>query len=266
MKVLRPGVDLDAFFDQLRDVRQCVLLMGYDGTLAAWRDDPQPEPCRLLDGILRDGRTRVILVSGRWTRDLLPLPALSRTPELWGSHGRERRFPDGRHETATPDETALRGLAEADTWIEEIIALGGSAEPKPAGLAIHWRGLAHAQATQVRDLVRENWAMLARESGLALHEFDGGIELRVPGCDKGHAVNTVLNEMPVGTMAAYLGNDVSDEDAFRALRGRGLRVLVRADFRASGADLWITPARDLTAFLSRWRDIRRVPETINEMA
>ena len=270
MKILKPGIDPDLFFSRLRKAKHCALLLNYDGTLAPFREKPEqafpyPGISPLLDAIMQDGRTRVILISGRWTRDLLPLTGLKRSPEIWGSHGWERLFPDGRYEAATPDETALRGLAEADTWIEEIMALGGRTEQKPSGLAIHWRGLSPEAGQQIRRLVRENWALLAQETGLALHEFDGGIELRVPGRDKGHALNTVLGEMPATTMAAYLGDDLTDEDAFRAMEDRGLSILVRQQFRVTAADLWLTPPEELMEFLTQWRHSRRKTEAANEV-
>jgi trehalose-phosphatase len=215
---------------------------------------------------MQDGRTRVVLISGRWTRDLVPLTGLRRAPEIWGSHGWERLFPDGRYETATPDETALRGLAEADTWIEEIIALGGRTEQKPSGLAIHWRGLGRENAERIRRTVRENWALLTQETGLALHDFDGGIELRVPGRDKGHALSTVLAEMPASTVAAYLGDDLTDEDAFHAIRGKGLGILVRDELRITAADMWLTAPRELMEFLTQWRLSRKNMGAENEMA
>ena len=264
MKILRPDTDLDKFFTSLAESGQCTLLLDYDGTLAPFRIKPEeaapyPEVRRLLDGIMLDKRTRVVLVSGRWTRDLLPITGLKQMPEIWGSHGWERLYPDGHYETSKPDETALHGLAEADAWIEEILTLGGRAEQKPAGLAIHWRGLAPQQIAQIRDLLLDNWALLAQETGLDLHEFDGGMELRVPGRHKGHAVETVLAEMPPDSVAAYLGDDLTDEDAFNAIRGRGLGVLVRDEPRPSNADVWLQPPNELTEFLARWRQCR-VPQ------
>lgn len=271
MKILKPGIDLDRFFEQLRKAKHAALLLDYDGTLAPFhvnpdRAFPYAGISPLLDAIMQDRHTRVILISGRWTRDLLPLTGLDSTPEIWGSHGWERLFPDGRHETATPDETALRGLAEADTWIEEIISLGGRTEQKPSGLAIHWRGLREEIILKIRRMVRENWALLAQETGLALHEFDGGMELRVPGRDKGYALKAVLAEMPADTVAAYLGDDRTDEDAFQAIQGKGLSVLVRENLRATAADLWLTPPQELIEFLTRWRHKRKKTGAENEMA
>jgi trehalose-phosphatase len=82
--------------------------------------------------------------------------------------------------------------------------------------------------------------------------FDGGVELRVPGRDKGTVVNAVLDEIAGTVAAAYLGDDQTDEDAFRALGDRGLKVLVRPEMRASEADLWLEPPDELLNFLDQW--------------
>jgi len=93
------------------------------------------------------------------------------------------------------------------------------------------------------------WVGPARAVGLETITFDGGLELRPLGCDKGTAVERVFQEMGNRTAMAYLGDDLSDEDAFRALKGRGLSVLVRHESRPTLADAWIRPPRQLLAFL-----------------
>jgi trehalose 6-phosphate phosphatase len=259
MRILRPGAEPPAFFERLRRTGTRALLLDYDGTLAPLRLDPReavpyPGVRELLDAIMATGGTRVVLISGRWTRDLVDLVGLAERPEIWGSHGWERLHADGRHELGPLDERALQGLAEADTWVEEIRALGGRSEHKPASLAVHWRGLPPDQVRRVREKVVENWALLARESGLTLHDFDGGIELRVPGRDKGDAVRTLASELGDAAVMAYLGDDLTDEDAFRALPASGLGVLVRGELRDTHAGLWLEPPGELLDFLSRWRD------------
>ena len=53
-------------------------------------------------------------------------------------------------------------------------------------------------------------------------------------------------------MMAYLGDDLTDEAAFRALDERGLGVLVRPKLRATSADIWIRPPEELLDFLRSW--------------
>lgn len=260
MRILRPTGDPNRFFEKLAQAPRAALLLDYDGTLAPFRIDPQDvQPYAgvraALDALMAQNDTRVVLVSGRWTRDLLPVLGLKQIPEIWGSHGWERRFPDGRTEMARPAEAALCALVEADSWIDEVHARGGRSEFKPACLAIHWRGLDASTATDIGNIVTENWTLQARDTGLELHHFDGGIELRVPGRHKGDVVQTIRTEMP-DALLAYLGDDVTDEDAFRALADTGLGVLVRNALRETEAGLWLSPPGDLLDFLQHWAVVR----------
>jgi trehalose 6-phosphate phosphatase len=53
-------------------------------------------------------------------------------------------------------------------------------------------------------------------------------------------------------LSAYLGDDVTDEDAFKALANKGLRALVREQLRETVADIWLIPPVELREFLKRW--------------
>jgi len=54
---------------------------------------------------------------------------------------------------------------------------------------------------------------------------------------------------------AYLGDDITDEDAFQALGNRGLKVLVRQEPRQTLADIQIKPPDDLFKFLDKWIEL-----------
>jgi len=252
--------EVEAFFDRLRSAPACSLLLDYDGTLAPFHVDParaRPYPGvrEALNTILEQDRTRLVIVSGRWTRDLRPLLQLSRMPEMWGSHGWERCRTDGHCEMRRPDEIALQALAQADHWAESAIAMGARREQKPASLAIHWRGLPPAAVSRIRTYVMEQWALNSRDKGLEAHDFDGGIELRVPGCSKADAVTAIARESGQAPIA-YLGDDMTDEDAFGALGPEDLGILVRPDYRPTRAKLWLKPPGGLLEFLNRWVEAR----------
>jgi trehalose-phosphatase len=117
---------------------------------------------------------------------------------------------------------------------------------------VHWRGLSESDTSEVRECAGALWRPLAESAGLELREFDGGLELRIPGRDKGCVVDAILAEEPAGVFAAHLGDDLTDEDAFRALGSRGLSILVRSEPRASAAPHWLRPPEELLAFLRRW--------------
>jgi trehalose-6-phosphatase len=52
--------------------------------------------------------------------------------------------------------------------------------------------------------------------------------------------------------AAYLGDDNTDEDAFKSIKGRGMGILVREEFRPTEADAWLSPPEQLLQFLKYW--------------
>jgi len=258
MKILTPGVSLQRFFLRVAGARRRLLLLDYDGTLAPFRPErekayPYPGVCERLTRLQADRKTRLIIVSGRAVEDLLPLLGMTSYPEIWGSHGAERYLPGQGIRPPDLPTTTRENLGQIETWIAEH-DLGGFTEKKPAGFAFHYRGLNRTDCERVKKAVMAAWEMKVEELGLELHEFDGGIELRAAGIGKGDAVGRVLAENP-DAAAAYLGDDRTDEDAFRALAGRGLRVLVRPEFRETEADLHLTPPHELLDFLDRWLEI-----------
>jgi len=78
------------------------------------------------------------------------------------------------------------------------------------------------------------------------------MELKARSANKGDAVRTLLAETNTETVAAYLGDDMTDEDAFRAIAGRGLSVLVRNTYRSTAAEVWLKPPGEVVQFFTEW--------------
>jgi trehalose-phosphatase len=239
-------------------------MLDYDGTLAPFRDDPAkayPYPGieNRLRALARHPRVRLVLVSGR---PALALAKLLRsipgtTPdwllpvEIWGNHGRERLQRDNSYHL---EPLIPRDREALDAIQREIVSngLAHTIESKPASLAVHWRTLAPAAAERVRSLVESLYARWAPGSSLDVLRFDGGLEIRPGACNKGSAVRQILSEEDDRVPAAYLGDDLTDEDAFVALGDRGLSFLVRCEWRESAAQFWLRPPDELTQFLDEW--------------
>jgi len=256
MKLLSSDLDIERFFHSLERSAHCILIIDYDGTLAPFRErrgeaEPYPGVRRSIDLIMERSQSRVVVVSGRSAGDVRPLLGFRKPPEIWGCHGWERMMPDGSHDLPAIDERYRRGIREA---LDRAGAEGFAprCETKTASVAFHWRGLAPASIHSAREKIEREWRKIADRNGMLLGDFDGGIELRVPGRNKGTAVNTILDDAPPGAVTAYLGDDRTDEDAFSALKGRGLSVLVNESFHPTAADLWLIPPRELLEFLARW--------------
>jgi trehalose 6-phosphate phosphatase len=244
------------FLSQLGRASQANLILDYDGTLAPFRtkrDQAYPYAGieAVLQKIINNGRTRIVIVTGRDATEIHPLLKLNPRPEVWGIHGLQRLKPDGSLEILSLNERSLDGLSDADRWLG-YQQVRHAAEFKSGSIAVHWRGLSERAAEDLRARVELGWRPIAQHSQLNLLEFDGGVEIRATEADKGAAVRTFLAEISSGAPAAYLGDDTTDESAFRAMKGRGLSILVRPKWRETSAQFWIKPPEELLTFLGQW--------------
>ncbi len=246
----------EQFLETLHSSASAALLLDYDGTLAPFQPErgqafPYPGVTSLIKKIISNGRTRVVMVTGRSASDIIPLLGVAPHPEIWGSQGLQRLRPDDTCEMPSLDESVQQALTEAEEWLRRQ-DLYRTAESKPGGIAVHWRGLPPETKADIRRRVLLGWLPLTERFPVVVLPFDGGLELRSPCRNKGDAVRTILAEMDDQAPVAYLGDDQMDEDAFRALRHRGLTVLVRDKWRETSADHWIPPPGELLEFLSQW--------------
>jgi trehalose-phosphatase len=231
-------------------------MLDYDGTLAPFHVDrfaatPYPGVEERLANLSTLSQVRLVLVSGRSARELHDLLRPGIRAEIWGSHGRERLRTDGAYELFALSPAEQAALEQVGL---EMSALGFSEtlEVKPASLAVHWRSFGPAKQEGIRALVQSVFARLGQPAGLHLLPFDGGLELRSIDRTKGTAVEEILADEPNDVPAAYLGDDLTDEDAFVAVGNKGYSILVRSEVRASFARYWLHPPDELLDFLDAW--------------
>jgi trehalose 6-phosphate phosphatase len=260
MQILETSRVLDQFFGRLDGSQTGALVLDYDGTLAPFCTDrrsafPYPGVSRALFTIMRDGCTRVNIITGRPVEEIIPLLGIFPFPEIWALHGLQHLTPDGECRTYPLSNPDLRILAEAETWLD-YEGLRHLAEFKTGSIAVHWRALPEQDAVVVAERVRQAWGSLATKSRMALLEFDGGIELRPDWPNKAEAVRTIQQELEPGVPVAYLGDDRTDEEAFYVLKdsSQALTVLVRPEYQETNAKAWIKPPKELLEFLERWTD------------
>jgi trehalose-phosphatase len=254
MTPLTNDFDFDHYFARLHRAAHRVLLLDYDGTLAPFHEDPSralpyPEVADTLRRVAASPGTRIAIVSGRRLEDLRGPLALLPHAEVWASHGWEWAA-RGQVDHHVPATSTREALARARKLVEPLVAAGARLETKIASLALHWRGLQAAESVRIHSAAIEAWEPF--DGGeLALLPFDCGIEIRARGHDKGDAVRAVMSTCS-DAVAAYLGDDTTDEDAFRAIRRHGLGVLVRKHRRLTNARLWLSSPAEVVDFLEHW--------------
>lgn len=253
---------LKVFFSAFSSGVTPYLLLDYDGTLSPFRLDrfrarPWAGVRDLLMRIRQQGRTRMIVITGRPAREIAPLLWMDPPLEVWGLHGAEWLLPNGRRQLEQMSLTARESLDKLRATLKRD-SLGGLFEDKANGVVMHWRGVSPHKATQIEQKARALFEPLAGTEGLTLLEFEAGLELRV-GCDKGGAVEAILTETGTDTQVArpvaYLGDDLTDEAAFRAVTNLGplgLGILMRRQWHETEASVWLRPPVELREFLKNW--------------
>ena len=245
-----------------------LVLLDYDGTLVGLKS--RPELARLssrrrslLEAL---GRTAVIaVVTGRSlaeSRKLVGIPTIA----YIGNHGLEISY--GRRTWVHPGaKERQKDLAAVLRTIRARTAgfAGMIVEDKGLTAGIHYRLLARRDVGRLERIVREE----IERRGPALRTTRGRkvVEIRpAVEWDKGHATLEFLRWLgpAAGRRLIYIGDDRTDEDAFRALRRIGTTVLVgaaarsAAEFRLPGVNQVWSLLGEL-AVLRASRDIRPGP-------
>lgn len=244
------------FFQHCDLTRAARLLLDYDGTLAPFQVDrdkarPYPGIIPILDRIIQTGRTRVAIVSGRPVKEIQRLLNPLQNLEIWGAHGLEHISSNGVYERASIQSDVLSILQQAEDWLRQS-GLLPITEFKPGGIAVHCRGMAPLEAENVLGRIQQGLNKFNGIPSIKILSFDGGIELRAAHPDKGDAMNAILADTDPAAPIAFLGDDLTDEDAFRTLGKRGLSILVRPEYRETTAKVWLQPPHQLIEFLNLW--------------
>lgn len=257
MIFLNKNLNLEKFFHDLSKTKTALLILDYDGTLAPFSQNPDnvhpyPGVYERIEKIMASGSTKVVILSGRDLKGLMELVKINPRPELWGSHGGERLRMNSLNPIVKRLDPVIKNLLAKAFADAELLAPELYCEVKPLSIALHWRGRDADMAKKQSRRVLERWKKMILGQPLEIHEFDGGFELRPLGINKGEAVKILLKETLPDTMIAYLGDDYTDEEAFRVLGNRGLKIFVRKETRPTKGDIHLIPPDELLWFLDQW--------------
>jgi trehalose 6-phosphate phosphatase len=213
--------------------RQPAVFFDFDGTLSEIVENP--DSARLADGAADaltslSARCPVAILSGR---DLADVRGRIGLPGIWyaGSHGFELTGPDGAHHQNAEAAASIPVLAEAAAELADQLGhiAGVVVEHKRFGVAVHYRNAARDRVGEVAAAVRG----AGQRTALRVTTGREVIELRPDvDWDKGKTLRWVLdyirdNDGPGGLLPIYLGDDITDEDAFDAIHDDGIAILVR---------------------------------------
>lgn len=234
--------------------RSWAMFLDVDGTLLDIADAPDlvhvdKRLLRLLGSLERANRGAVAIVSGRSIADLdqlfspLVLPAA-------GLHGAERRDALGRLHRRPVDPRLRQAERELARW--SLSRPGTLVEDKGAAVALHYR-LAPGEEKASHALIRAIAAGLGDD--YVVQTGKQVVEIKPAGVSKATAIREFMSEAPfVGRRPVFVGDDVTDEDGFRAVRDLGGVAVGVGEREFSHASCRLADVRAVEAWLSDWLD------------
>ena len=217
--------ELDDRIHALATTPHLLIACDYDGTIAPLVDDPMTalplrETSVALRGLAALAQTDVAVISGRSLRDLAALSRLPAEIHLVGSHGSEFDIDFALDLDPTLQERRSELLDALGQLVADHPKL--SLEKKPASVAVHYRTL---DEDEIETVVAEIERIHVAIGKLDIRHGKKVCELLLIPTDKGKALSTV--RATVGATAVlFLGDDVTDEYAFRTLHGPDVGVKV----------------------------------------
>ncbi|BBX47541.1 trehalose-phosphatase [Mycobacterium cookii] len=212
--------------------REPMLFLDYDGTLSPIV--AEPDAATLVDGAAEAlqslaSQCPVAILSGR---DLADIQARVAIPGIWyaGSHGFELTGPDGTYHRNEAAAAAIDVLECAAAELSQILAdiPGVRVEHKRFAVAVHYRQVAPENISEIVSATHK----LGQRDGLRVTNGRMLVELRPDiDWDKGTTLAWIRDRIDAEgcLLPIYIGDDLTDEDAFDAVQFDGIGIVVRHD-------------------------------------
>jgi len=254
--------DWETIQSRIQQGQNLFLFLDYDGTLTPIVSRPElalcpPEIKRLLEELRDLPNVYLAIISGRSLNDLRAKVGVPRIFYV-GNHGLEIENPGGTHKKVL-SLTRTRELKNITQNLQNSLKEipGILLEEKGPILSVHYRNVPQKFFDQIPQVLKKElqqwkgrWKMA---SGKMVFEIRPDIDFH-----KGEAVREILKPFPsLGLLPIYLGDDQTDEDAFRVLKGQGVSVLIGPSGFSSEADFFLRNPDEVQEFLLRCRKVRR---------
>lgn len=247
---------------RLKRAEQILLLCDYDGTLTPIVSRPQdavlsPKMKRLLAKLTRSPKLTLGIMSGRSLAQIKQLVGLKKIIYA-GNHGLEIDCVGTRfiHPEAARSRSLLAQLGQR--LKEQLDAIPGViVENKGLTLSVHYRRVASHNLSQLKKLFAEVIRPFKVAQKVKLTTGKKVWEIRPPvAWDKGQAVRWIIKKCAEKLrekqtlLPIYLGDDATDEDAFKALRDHGIAIRVGRP-RPTQARYFLRNITEVEDFLQR---------------
>jgi trehalose-phosphatase len=234
---------------QARD-RRLAIFLDYDGTLTPIVSRPEQATLSIsARQVLRElaGLVPVAILSGRDLDDVRRLVDIDGIVYA-GSHGFDIAGPRGLRKQVATEFLSIIDLAEKELK-EKLAGIPGAlVERKRFSVAAHYRNVSGSDVSKVAQAVNKvaaDHGELRRIDNKKVYELQPNIDW-----NKGKAVLWLLQALELdGVFPIYIGDDLTDEEVFRALKERGASIVVNKQPRLTAARYALKDPAEVERFL-----------------
>ena len=234
---------------QARD-RRLAIFLDYDGTLTPIVSRPEQATLSISTRqVLRElaDLVPVAILSGRDLDDVRRLVDIDGIVYA-GSHGFDIAGPRGLRKQVATEFLSIIDLAEKELK-EKLAGIPGAlVERKRFSIAAHYRNVAGSDVSKVEQAVNKiaaHHGELRKIDNKKVYELQPNIDW-----NKGKAVLLVLQAPQLDDVfPIYIGDDLTDEDVFRALKERGVGIVVNKQPRLTAARYALKDPVEVERFL-----------------
>jgi len=253
----------ESFASDIRVAPHIVLLSDYDGTLTPIVGRPDeailsPEVREKLCALAKRPAFSVGIISGRSLSEIKAMVGIEGIYYV-GNHGLEIDGPGFKliNPAAKATQAEIKDLSRQ--FSAKLASIQGVIiEDKGLSLSIHYRLVKKSEENMVAEIFRQITSPRLRDGKIKVTSGKKVWEVRLPiDWHKGKAVETITNKIKVflkseQLLTIYLGDDTTDEDAFRVIhRPQGWSIFVGAENPSSNADYFLNSPSEVETFLSR---------------
>lgn len=235
--------------------RQLAVFLDYDGTLTPIV--ARPDLARLSEAMHETLQRLsqvcpIAVISGRDLADVREKIGIE-SIFYAGSHGFDIAGPGREHIQFEQGTKYLSLLDQAEKELREKLASvdGCLIERKRFSIAVHYRQVESSSLPQIKEIVADllhQHMQLRLSKGKKVYELQPNIDW-----DKGKALRWLLKTLELDSeevIPVYLGDDVTDEDAFTAIRDGGIGILVSDKAKPTEAHYQLKDPDEVQSFLN----------------
>ncbi len=239
--------------------KKIILFLDYDGTLAPIAQVPSEavlsqENRELIERLVRIPSYQVVIISGRMLSDIKQIVGIEGACYI-GNHGWEIENSSMQMKNLIPSQVVSVMKSVKDELIMQLSDIQGIlVEDKGVTLSVHYRLVPRDKEFLVRRIFEQICMPYCRKNMVKVYQGKKVLELRPwVQWDKGKAALWLLRKQEIlmgkgNALPLYIGDDSTDEDAFEALKNKGITVFVGAP-RYSKAQYYLAGPQEVTELL-----------------